>query len=170
MNVKLIGAVFIIFGCSVFGFSLCYGWKREEESLRQLISKLDFMQCELQYRLTPLPDLCRQVSDESKDKLSIFFVNLADELESKLLPDVSDCVKSAMGKVPELPKRTARALELLGSSLGRFDIEGQIRGLEGVRTYCRGELESMAANREGKLRCYQTLGVCGGAALAILLV
>ena len=55
-------------------------------------------------------------------------------------------------------------------SMGRFDVKGQIQGLEAVRSYCRGELENMAVNREARLRSYQTLGLCTGAALAILFV
>ena len=170
MNLKLLGAIFITFGCGLFGFSLSHGWRREENILRQLISTLDYMQCELQYRLTPLPDLCRQAATQSQGKIATFFSFLAEELERQLLPDVSDCMKVSLQQVSDLPKRVVKALEMLGSSLGRFDSEGQISSLESVRAYCRGELEEMVANRDGRLRCYQTLGVCTGAALAILFV
>lgn len=160
----------ILCGCGGFAFTVCAGYRKEEHSLRKLLTVLDYIQCELQYRLTPLPDLCRQAGQQQNDPVCRFFEILADELDSQLLPDVESCIRSVLASVNRLPIKTVRALEILGSSLGRFDVEGQIRDLNGVREYCRGELKVMAENRENRLRSYQTLGLCAGAALAILFV
>ena len=54
--------------------------------------------------------------------------------------------------------------------IGRFDLEGQLQGLESVRVYCRDQLDNLAKDRDVRLRSYQTLGLCAGAALAILFV
>ena len=70
----------------------------------------------------------------------------------------------------EIPKLTRESLELLGRSLGRFDLEGQLRGLESVRQVCRHGLETLAQNSAIRNRSYQTLGLCAGAALAILFI
>lgn len=144
--------------------------KQEELSLRQLIGALDYIQCELQYRMTPLPDLCRQAAQAHRNKIGKFFLNLSVELENQLSSDVEICVQKALSAVPDLPRRSVNSLEMLGVSLGRFDVDGQIQGLESVRGYCRSELETMAENADVRLRSYQTLGICTGAALAILFV
>lgn len=170
MTVKLFGAFLIILGCGGFGFSITAAWKREETALRQLIGALDYMQCELQYRMTPLPDLCRLAAAENQNRIGKFFGILSTELESQISPDVSSCVHAALCCVPDLPKRVIKAFEIMGMSLGRFDAEGQVRGLESVRAFCRSELDAMGVNREARLRSYQTLGLCMGAALAILFV
>jgi len=68
------------------------------------------------------------------------------------------------------PPQTAYHLDLLGSSLGRFDLKGQLSGLESVRNTCRKTLEEMNRNRDNRLRSYQTLGLCCGAALVILFI
>ena len=70
----------------------------------------------------------------------------------------------------ELPKRVREGFRLLGQNLGRFDLQGQLKGMETVRNYCDLELESLGKNREERMRSYQTLGLCAGAALAILFV
>ena len=170
MTVKVIGAVLIVFGCGLFGFRLTANIKREETALRQLICALDYMQCELQYRMTPLPDLCRQAGMQQRNRIGIFFCRLSDELDGQLSSDVYRCVKVAIGQAPGLPRKSIKALETLGTSLGRFDAPGQIQGLESVRSYCRAELENIAIDRDVRLRSYQTLGICAGAALAILFV
>lgn len=167
---KALGAVLIVFGCGYFGFYMVIRIKQEEQSLHQLIAVLDYMQCEIQFHMTPLPDLCRQAGMEQQNWIGKFFQKLALELEDHTSTDVSCCVHHALTSVPELQNRCRHALEFLGTSLGRFDVQGQINGLEAVRVFCRGELEEMAVNRDARLRSYQTLGVCAGAALAILFV
>lgn len=167
---KFLGGVLIIGGCSFFGFSICAGIKREEHTLRLLINILDYMQCELQYRMTPLPDLCRQVGLEHRNIIGKFFADLSVELESKISSDVSCCISNLISLYSDLPPRSKKALQIFGASLGRFDEEGQIRSLEAVRAFCRTEIENLAVNRDARLRSYQTLGVCAGAALAILFV
>ena len=170
MSGKLIGAFLIIFSCGGFGFAIAASYRREETSLRQMIGALDFMQCELQFRLTPLPELCRQAGLEQHGQVGDFLSGLAAELDSQIAPDVSSCMAAAFAKTPSLSPRIRKGFELLGTSLGRFDTEGQIVGLESVRSYCRRELDSMAHNRDSRLRSYQTLGICAGAAIAILFV
>ena len=56
----------------------------------------------------------------------------------------------------------------LGESLGRFDLPGQLRGLEAIRRETEQTLQEVHAQRENRLRSYQTLGLCAGASLAIL--
>ena len=170
MTGKILGAILVIMGCGSFGFALSANVMREELALRQLIGALDYMQCELQYRMTPLPDLCRQVGLQQKNRIGYLFTRLSTELEENVSPDVFQCVCVSIEETPGLPKQCVKAVELLGASLGRFDIPGQIQGLESVRLYCRNQLETIAQNRDERLRSYQTLGICTGAALAILFV
>lgn len=170
MNIKWIGAILIIAGCGKFGFSLAASHRAEEKALRELIAALDYMQCELQYRLTPLPELCRQAAQQQPNAVGHVLLMLAQELECSLRADVQSCLVSALQSGGPLPDRVKNGFEALGTSLGRFDMEGQIQGLESVRSFCRQELESLSENRENRLRSYQTLGLCAGAALAILFV
>jgi len=154
----------------MFGFSMAANHRREETALRQLIAALDYMQCELQYRMTPLPDLCRQAGEQNRNVIGQVLLMLARELDCQISPDVERCMEEALKTGDMLPTRVKKAFEILGSSLGRFDMDGQIRGMEGVRSFCRRELEALGENREARLRSYQTLGLCAGSALAILLV
>ena len=170
MNIKWIGAVLIVCSCGFAGFSMSTAFRREEKDLHQLLAALDYMTCELQYRATPLPELCRHAGNERSGCVGRVFLNLADELESQVSPDVQSCLAVAAATAGQLPLRIREAVCILGSSLGRFDLEGQLQGLDAVRSFCRRELEQMSAGKDSRLRCYQTLGLCAGAALAILFV
>ncbi|MGM9548811.1 MAG: stage III sporulation protein AB [Faecousia sp.] len=168
MSYRWMGAVLVIIGCGGFGFSIAAGYKREEGTLRQLIRVLNYMEWELQYRLTPLPELCRQAGKETKGALRDVFLNLAEELEWQTSPDAASCMTAALKRSHDLPRHTRDFLKQLGRTLGRFDLPGQKQGLEEVRVACRMELEALAKNREVRLRSYGTLGLCAGVALAIL--
>lgn len=169
MDCKWIGAVLVILGCGGIGFQMAASHKMEEQTLRRLINALDFMECELQYRLTPLPDLCRSAGRENNGPVREVLLSLADELEAQAAPDVESCMIAALSK-SEIGVRAREMLTVLGCSLGRFDLPGQLKGLEAVRTACRRELEELTSNRDVRLRSYQTLGLCAGAALAILFI
>lgn len=170
MNFRWLGAMLIICGCTATGFMVSAAYRREEHDLRQFICALDYMTCELQYRRSPLPDLCRLAAAERSGCVARLFMNLAKELESQISPDVQSCLAIAASTSGQLSRRIQDAVCIMGSSLGRFDLEGQLQGLEAVRVYCREQLEEMSQGRDTRLRSYQTLGLCAGAALAILFV
>jgi len=170
MSFKLIGSVLIIAACGGLGFKIAAAHVREEKTLRHLIAILDYMECELQYRMTPLPALCHQAAGESSGVLQQVFLLLARELEDQISPDVDRCMTAVLAKAKDIPDLTMEALVLLGKSLGRFDLEGQLKGLEAVRQDCRRNLDLLSKNRDVRLRSYQTLGLCAGAAMAILLI
>lgn len=168
MNLKLVGAVLIIGGCAGVGFSMAAAHRREEAALRQLIGALDYMGCELQYHLTPLPELCRKAAGECTGAVKQVLLQLSAELEGQIAPDATSCMNAAIARTPRLPQRTRKNLLALGSSLGRFDLQGQLSGLDNARNQCRRELDALSKDRDVRLRSYQTLGLCAGSALAIL--
>lgn len=170
MFFKIIGVALVIFGCGSMGFRVAASHRQEEKALRQLISILDFMECELQYRLTPLPQLCRQTATEFPQLPGAIFAELCLEMESQVSPDIACCMAVTLEKFKQLPPITRSCIDLLGRSIGRFDLDGQLKGLESVRQDCRRNLEMLENNREVRLRSYQTLGLCAGAALAILFI
>ena len=55
MNYRIIGAILVIISTSTVGFSIAASHRKEASALMQLIRALEFMSCELEYRLPPLP-------------------------------------------------------------------------------------------------------------------
>lgn len=168
MTVKLIGAVLVFTGCGGFGFAMAASHRREEQALGQLLTALEYMECDLSCRLTPLPMLCRCAANGVTGPVHIFLLRLEEALNTQNAPDAAHCVRAVTAQMTGLsPVLTAQLLEL-GNSLGCFDLPGQLRGLRGAQARCRLLLEELGKNRDSRLRSYQTLGLCAGAALAIL--
>lgn len=167
---KWIGAFLIILGCGGFGFSMAASHRSAENGLRQLTAALDYMECELRYRMTSLPALCKCAAKERTGVVRAVLLQLADELDAQVTPEVSSCMRAALNRVGEMPKQIHSVFLELGQTLGRFDLNGQLKGLNSARQRCRRELDVLSANRDVRLRSYQTLGLCAGAALVILFI
>lgn len=170
MNYKWIGAVLVIMGCGSVGFTAAANHRREEKMLMQLLDVLQFMQSELQYRLTPLPELCRQAGQTAKESLRSVFLAFVKEMEAQIAPDPLSCMHAAVACCKDIPQSIRTVLLQLGQTLGRFDLPGQLQGLQGAQEACRLHLKEMEKNRDERLRGYQTLGLCAGAALVILFI
>jgi stage III sporulation protein AB len=167
---KWIGAILIILSCGGFGFYQAGIYRAEEKNLRDLLRCLDLMQCELQYRLTPLPQLCILVSSQLGGAVGHVFDLLRRELENQVAPEVSSCMRSALLRCKNLTSQTRQLIQELGASLGQYDTYGQLSCFDAIRMQARTQLEELSRNRDSRIRSYQTLGLCAGAALAILFV
>ena len=170
MALKLVGVIFTIVGCGSVGFKIAANYRREERNLQQLLRILEYMQCELQYRYTSLPTLCRQIANTFKGSPGYIFMELATEIESQISPDASCCMKNIINKDQRLPPITKNVFADLGISIGKFDLNGQVSSIESVKDSCTRSLNHLRENKDARLRSYQTLSLCAGAALAILLI
>ncbi len=168
MTVKLIGAGLVIAGCGGWGCSMAAHHRRLEANFGQYLLAVEYMQSDLACRMTPLPQLCMDCANRIKGPVRDFFLTLSMELDGQAAPDVPGCVRSSLDAHGELPELLCQELEILGSTLGSFDLPGQIRGLEQGERRAQERLERLSDHRDSRLRSYQTLGLCAGAALAIL--
>ncbi len=167
--IRLMGCILLMAGCGGFGFSQGAAHRREIAMLRQMIRGLQQMQWELKYRNTELPELCRICGDMAGGKLKGIFQELGERLDRREVWDISGCL-NGMIQGRSLPRRVRKNLKQLGACLGRFDLEGQLQGLEAVDQQCRRDLRELEENKSQRIRSYQTLALCAGVALAILLV
>lgn len=168
MEYRWLGAALIVSGCGGFGFSMAARYYQEQRLLSQLIRIIHEMECELQYRLTPLPELCESAVSEIHGPVRSVFLCFVKELRERTAPDPPSCMAAAVSKT-ELPfPQVRKTLLELGRCLGKFDLSGQLKGLRYIKKDCCDMVNMLKENRSERMRCYQTLGFCAGAALAIL--
>ena len=68
------------------------------------------------------------------------------------------------------PDRVKNVLLKIGKILGKFDIDGQIKGIETVKEECIAILKSLSEHQRERSRSIKTIGICAGVAIAILLI
>lgn len=170
MYIKYLGVVLVIAGCAGTGISMAAEHTREIRTLQQIAAALEYMESELRYRMTPLPELCVSTAKQVNGTIKKVLELLAEELDRQISPNVSCCMRGALKKAGYVPPISSVILERVGACLGLFDLQGQLKALESVAAECRQHLQQLNENRESRLRSYQTLGICAGAALVILLI
>lgn len=170
MSVKILGAALIIAGSGGVGFALSANYLRQERAMEQLLQCLQWMQSQLQYAMPPLSQLCYGASKVCTGPISLVMLRFSQALERQEQTDVSGCMHSVICHVPALPENAGAHLRQLGVTLGQFDLKGELSGLEAAIERCKQELDILRAGQEAHTRTYQTLGICAGAALVILLI
>lgn len=169
MTLKLLGAILTVIGCGGMGLRVAAAYRREISALEQLYMGIDYMECELRYRMPPLPALCDATSHAVKGPVGAFFSILSVTLGKHVSPRVRSCVEEALGTAA-LPDTVKGYISILGDTLGQFDLEGQLQGLSNLREQLANALENRRKDQGNRMRIYQTLGLCAGAAIAILLL
>ena len=167
---KWLGAVLVIAGCGGWGLMMAANDRKEERLLRQLVRALEWLASELACRMWPLPVLFREAAQQTEGMISVIFRDFAAELDRQAAPDACGCMESVLSKHPSLPEKCAMLLSELGGCLGRFDLEGQLREIVNAEHQARVVLERHCDGRDQRLRCYRTLGICAGFALALMLL
>ena len=115
---KWIGAMLVIGGCGGFGFSVAREAIRQERLLWQLLENLDFMESELRYRLTPLPELFQLCALRSTGCLKRLFLDMSGELDKHTEPQVEVCLRNALDANPDTVRAVVEKL------MGRSEFKG----------------------------------------------
>jgi stage III sporulation protein AB len=170
MHIKWIGSVLIVAGFGGFGVSVCGRFRKERQLLQSMLSLISFLECQLRYQLTPLPDLCRQAGHACGGILEEVLLNFSRELDWQSSPDTESCMVEAIRKSRCLPRRIKALLCRMGTSMGRFDLPGQLQEFEQLRKICEQDLKQLSETLEPRVRTYRTVSLCAGAAAAILLI
>lgn len=168
MSVRFLGAFITFAACGAFGFLKAASCRREERCLSQLLRLLDLMQNELEYRLSPLPEICANAAKEATGCLQKVFLALSQELENQIAPDASSCMAAALASVKDIPPLVHTALIALGNSFGKYDLQGQLNEISAIKQQYLTLVQKIRENQDIRLRSYRTLGLCIGAGLAIL--
>lgn len=170
MSLKWIGAILVLAGCGGIGFFMAVNYKKEVSALQELIAVLDHITGELTYRMSPLADTFYKVASMADGSIAALFRELGAEMEKQISPDAESCMAVVLCRRRDVPQYAQQALAELGRSLGRFDLEGQLREIAAARQNCSKQLDKLTEQKEDRIRQYQTLGLCAGAAAAILLI
>lgn len=167
---KAVGAFFVVIGCGSLGFLTAQKERKTVKELAAFQDGLIRIKIELQYRLLPLPCIFRTSGKYSDGIVGQAFLIFADEMDSQRHTDLMSCMVSTLERLPQIGAEVRELFLYLGNNIGNLDLENQLNGITQVEKLCekeRKQKEEMIAQRK---RYYETLGLCAGAALAIILV
>ena len=154
---KLIGLSLILAASGAVGAGLAWTVRRQQAQTLALIDALLRIRHELQYRLTPLPEI---------------FSGLAGSLSAADTCTVGYACRQALAQTRGLSLSSAARGTILSlfDSLGRYDLEGSVQALDLALSRLREEVKALQNSAAARCRTYLTLGVCTGLAAAVILI
>ena len=169
MSIRISGAILILAGCTAVGFSAAAYHRTKVSVIRSFLELLDGMMTELGYRVTPLPELCQAVSE-----ITVYFREImlafSQTLDEQVMPHPVSCMEYALTKTSFPCADFPLCLRDLAKALGSYDLNGQLRQLDGLKAKWSKTLSKLEADLAARMRYFRILGICAGSAIAILLV
>lgn len=168
---KLMGALCVMAGALSWGFGATRELRQRVETLEGLREGLCYLDQELNFCLTALPELLKRLGREKRGTAGDFFQAVYTQLQKAPEGGLRSSWRLAMTKCLSILRREERQVLMeVGQALGRYDAQTQckalaraIRQLEGYRQSAREEAQRLG-------RVYATLSIAGGAALVLVLL
>lgn len=171
MGVRLMGALFVIFATTSYGFQRAKGYRERIYQLRSFQDGLSMLQTEITYGLTPLPLALEKVSRSIKGEIGIFFKDVSEKLitgDGELLEEYWN---QCLGQLNTfLTKEDQGIIKNLGYSIGRSSVSEQKKHLEmTLRQLQISERESRELCSKNE-KMWKYLGLFSGIALVLVLI
>ena len=168
---KLLGAGCVMAGALWWGFGAVGQLHRRARALEELHAGLVWLEEELTFRLTPLPQLLEQLGKSRHGETGRFFQEVDRLLQRDPEGGLHQSWRQAMVQHLDLLQVEDRQVLLeVGQTLGRYDVQTQrqalarcTRRLAGFRDEARGEV-----SRLGKV--YTALSLAGGIMAVLVLI
>ena len=167
---KLIGLSLILAASGAVGAGLAGTVRRQQAQTLALIDALLRIRHELQYRLTPLPEIFAALGGSRNREIAEFFSRLAALLSSAQTCTVGYACRQAQTRGLSLSSAARGTILSLFDSLGRYDLEGSVQALDLALSRLREEVKALQNSAAARCRTYLTLGVCTGLAAAVILI
>ena len=168
---KLLGAALIMAGAGWCGLGAVGRLRRRVRTLEALRSALVWLEEELTFRLSPLPELLERLGRERPDPVGPFFQDVLTGLRRDPEEGLRQSWRQAMvRRLDILTEEERQILIEVGQTLGRFDAKAQgqalrqaARRLDGIRAHAQEDLKRLG-------RVYIALSLAAGAAVVLVLV
>lgn len=170
---RIIGAVFIITGCTGIGFWYRRRFHMALWHLRYMYRIAELFMSEIRYGKAALPECCRQVGTKAQAPYRDALLAIQEGMDGSDGICFADKWREEMGQalveVPVTKEEKEVFLEFSACS-GLADNQMQIRALEQHRDMLASFIKNRERNLEKQSRMAAGLGIMSGLLLAVILI
>lgn len=164
---KFIGIVLIVVSAGSVGFRMAISLKQQTREYTQLLQSLQLMRNEIAFCGTPLPQTFAVLAASCQGRTGQFYEAVAKTMDKypwmTPVEAVQQQQKLLHGGFP------VTVFSELAVGLGKYDLDSQLQAIAAAKDRVKLVLEQLEQERRGKTKLYETLGICAGLSLAILL-
>lgn len=169
---KIAGIIFIVLSTGSVGFGISAALKKRCRMIRQIISALSILKEEIFCRNTPLPQGFALMAASVQGVPERIFSHMAKEMNRNRWLSPREAMQRALEKETDISCQdpVAEAFLELSAELGKYDRENQVRVLDQTIIHMESLLQAAEQESSGRSKTYETLGICAGISMAILLI
>ena len=169
---KIIAITIIFFACTYIGFYYGETFKRRSSQLKSILKSVLFLNNEVMYTNTPLPEALKYISNKVDNPVSDILLNVAVTLESGESTSVYEAFSQEYYKSKNnfnLFNEDKIIIKDFLKGLGESGVYGQDKlfnlTIENMKINCNAADELSKKNS----KMYSAIGICVGAMIAIFL-
>ena len=167
---KIIGAMIVIGACLSIGQRRVNAVRRELCTVSALIHGVLVMRAELTSRLCPMDELLRKAAEHAGPEAEAFFLRCAESLSKLNENSFSDLWSEACGTILSITAEDRRQLELLGESLGRYELDEQLAAGDRYLRDAGVEVQKLRVKLPELRKLSLALSGAGGVFLCLLIL
>lgn len=171
--IRLAGAVLLAVSCAGLGILESLRLKKRIEHLRVLIRLASFLEGEISFARTTLPEALRSVGGRLSPPFSGFLMELARQMETSPGRSFGELLRQSVLtnlKGTELCREDLEEFCGAAVDLGYLDGKMQVHILEAYRKEQERKVLRLMEELPAKQKLFQSLGILGGIFLVILLL
>ena len=115
--IQWIGAICVVGACGACGFSMAASYTGLQRCLQQLQNGLELMQCQMEYQMTELPELCAILASACTGPVGKFFGTLGQELRRGDVSEAPACVALTLARDRELHGKNPAHRQTVGGQV-----------------------------------------------------
>lgn len=173
MWLKLAGCVLVITAATIWGFSLAARFSSRPQQVRQLINGIVALKSYIRYASTPLAEAFSLSARGLCGSVAELFLAIGQLLRQDASLTPQQAISHALASLSErlaLKRQERDAFILFAASLGQMNREEQERYCDMLMAQLEKIEQDALTFRDQNVAMYRYLGVCGGMAIAILLI
>jgi stage III sporulation protein AB len=167
---KLLGALLVVIAGGAWGILKARNLRLRPKQLQSLRTMLQEIRTGVDYGLTPLPELMRQLAEQGEAPVRCFATTVLEQLGAgtPLKAAWQQSLEVLTEQTP-LQAEDLEPLAVLGRSIGSSDSDDQLRHLELAMVRLEHRIGETIQERDQNARLYTYLGLIGSLALVIAL-
>ncbi len=167
-GVRLWGMLLLFCGAAGTGLSAAAAVRRTVRQLEQVQYSLEMMRCEIGCGMTPAAKLFAILGEACTGGVGRFYTSLGQAVASGRT--IAAGAAENRKHLSSLPEGAWQSLQELFASFGRFDQQAQLRLIDLADGQIHSLLQQLSGQKRQRCRCYETLGICTGIALVLLVM
>lgn len=170
---RIVGIVIILLGSTAFGIYKSCVYVNRLNNLYEIKKVFLYIQGEIRYMNTPMPEVLEGAAIRVKGQLREFFFRIAEELNRKNRKEFRKIWEETIRQelsAEVMEKEALSELSQMGGQLGCLDLKAQEKAIDYFLQKWEFIIEKRRKEKESRLKLYYACGIMGGLLMVIILI